>query len=68
MLFALDTAFQPKKVFDMIYLYILMHESFWIRSKELQHLKFLLVGGVGGGLGLQLVYGNLDFPQQQTDF
>ena len=34
--------------------------------KELQHLEFLLVGVVGGGLGLQLVYGYLDPPQQQT--
>lgn len=35
-------------------------------SKELQHLEFLLVGGVGGGLGLQLINGNLYLPQQPT--
>lgn len=35
-------------------------------SKELQYLEFLLVGGVGRGLGLQLINGNLDLPQQQT--
>ncbi len=35
-------------------------------SKALQHLEFLLVGGVGRGLGLHLINRNLDLPQQQT--
>ena len=30
------------------------------------HLEVLLVGPVGGGLGLQLVYGDLDLIQQQA--
>lgn len=36
-----------------------------VECRELQYLEFLLVGGVGGSLGLHLIYGNLDLFQQQ---